>query len=392
MKTILFGAFGRHNFGDMLFPHIFEKLIHKNSLDLDIEFCDVLSRDMSKSGGHQVKAISDFFDYTKSINVIMVGGEVGNCSLKNSIEMFAPTSENQEQLFKLYNQNIKLAYLLEKRNFKHPNIFICNTIGGQSENAYHIIKNFEYVSIRDKYSFDKYTEYSDAQKNCFYYIPDSVILLRDFFENKIQDRIKISHSLIEMKNKIGNRYVAVQFKPSQVGNCIEELRKQLSRIISDLNLPIVFFCAGTAVGHDSLSFYKEMFLDCLPTAKTYFFNCENIWDICFLISKAECVLSTSLHVRIVASCYARPRITLNLMELDEKEAPQYRKTCSFINEWDSIKNSDKKMINLIDNVNESIVQNDIKSQLRHNEGLKDIFYKNSSWINQFVHEEPRKIN
>lgn len=24
MKTILYGAFGRHNFGDMLFPHVLE--------------------------------------------------------------------------------------------------------------------------------------------------------------------------------------------------------------------------------------------------------------------------------------------------------------------------------------------------------------------------------
>jgi hypothetical protein len=31
MKTILYGAFGRHNFGDMLFPHIVDNLIKEKS-------------------------------------------------------------------------------------------------------------------------------------------------------------------------------------------------------------------------------------------------------------------------------------------------------------------------------------------------------------------------
>jgi hypothetical protein len=30
MKTILYGAFGRHNFGDLLFPHIVHRLIKEN--------------------------------------------------------------------------------------------------------------------------------------------------------------------------------------------------------------------------------------------------------------------------------------------------------------------------------------------------------------------------
>ena len=47
MKTILYGAFGRHNFGDLLFPHIVHKLIKENINESEIEFCDVVSRDMT---------------------------------------------------------------------------------------------------------------------------------------------------------------------------------------------------------------------------------------------------------------------------------------------------------------------------------------------------------
>ena len=67
MKTILYGAFGRHNFGDMLFPHIVHKLIKENIDESEIEFCDVVSRNMVEFGGHNIKSIADFIDYTEAV-------------------------------------------------------------------------------------------------------------------------------------------------------------------------------------------------------------------------------------------------------------------------------------------------------------------------------------
>lgn len=382
MKTILHGAFGRHNFGDMLFPHIVDNLIKEKSSKSNLEFCDVLSRDMREYGGHNVKSISDFFDYEKELNLIYVGGQTGACRLQGSMNTFGVNDSHKSEINKLRNANIKNAYLIDKHKFKNPKMFVCNGIGGVDDGDFGVIKNFDYNSFRDKSSHLNYEGNREAlnQGTLGYYVPDSVVMLRHFFDEKIKNRLKQSDSLQNLNNLIGGNYIAVQFKPGQLGDCLDELKFQFNKIISDLNIPIVFFCAGVAHGHDSADEYKKIFDNSLPSEMVHYYDGENIWDICNLISRAECVIGTSLHVRVVASQYARPRITINLQELNGRQAPQYRKTSYFINEWDSIKNSEMKMINLFENVKESINQNNLEFQLEHNKKLQNIFLERSIWI------------
>ena len=382
MKTILHGAFGRHNFGDMLFPHIIDNLIKERSSKSNLEFCDILSRDMRESGGHNVKSISDFLDYEKELNLICVGGQTGTVPFQAAIRMFGVNGSHKSEINKLTNANIENAYLINKHKFKNPKLFVCNGIGGVKHKTFDIIKNFDYNTFRDKSSHLVYESKRKQSKQgtigC--HVPDSVVMLRHLFDEKIKSRLKQSNSLQNLNNLIGGVYIAVQFKPGQLGDCLHELKFQFNKIISDLNIPIVFFCAGVAHGHDSVDAYKKIFDDSLPSEMVHYYEGENIWDICNLISRAECVIGTSLHVRVVASQFAKPRITINLQELNGSEAPQYTKTCYFINEWDSIKNSEMKMINLFENVKESINQNNLEFQLEHNKKLQNIFLERSIWI------------
>ena len=327
MKTILYGAFGRHNFGDMLFPHIIEKLIKENSSETDLEFCDILSRDMREYGGHNVKSLSDFFDYENPLNIINVGGEVSNCSLERAIEMFSTEDIHNSQISKLQHSNLELAYIINKNKFKNPNIFVANAIGGAGELATKNLQNFNYISFRDKRS---YLEHGRENAE---HMPDSVVMLNHYFNEEVTSRLELSQSLQSLNKLIGSDYIVVQFKPSHIGKSkrnIGELKIQFQRLIHELNIPIVFFCAGTAPGHDSIEAYKEEFNDSLPKDMAYFYTGENIWDICNLISRATCVIGTSLHVRVVASQYARPRISINLKEFDKIEASQYTKTLNFM--------------------------------------------------------------
>ena len=374
MKTILHGAFGRHNFGDMLFPHIIEKLIQENSSVTDLEFCDILSRDMREYGGHNVKSISDFFDYEKELNLICVGGQTGGCRLEGAIRMFDANDSHNSQLIKLQHSNLELAYIINKNKFKNPNIFVANAIGGMAKLASKHLQNFNYISFRDKRS---YLDYGHENAE---HMPDSVVMLNHYFNKEVTSRLELSQSLQSLNKLTGNDYIAVQFKPGQLGDCVDELTKQLDQLISELNIPIVFFCAGTAPGHDSVKEYKKIFNNSLPNEMVHYYDGTNIWDICNLISRATCVIGTSLHVRVVASQYARPRITINLQELNGKQAPQYTKTCHFINDWDSIKNTEVSMVNLVEAVKESIDQNDLESQFKHNKKLQKIFLTRSTWI------------
>merc|ERR1712176_530628 len=64
-------------------------------------------------------------------------------------------------------------------------------------------------------------------------------------------------------------------------------------------------------GHDSAEFYESVRAK-VPypeRASIHIFKGENVWKNVALISKASFVVSTSLHVRIMAFIHARPRLT-----------------------------------------------------------------------------------
>ena len=56
------------------------------------------------------------------------------------------------------------------------------------------------------------------------------------------------------------------------------------------------------------------------------YEAENMWNVIGLISRADAILSTSLHVRIMALIYFKPRVTW---------CEQKRKHSRFISMWDS---------------------------------------------------------
>ena len=70
--TILFGAFDRHNFGDLLFPHIVGAMLP----DRMFIHAGLAERDMRPYGGHRVRALVSLAGEMKDelVNIIHVGG------------------------------------------------------------------------------------------------------------------------------------------------------------------------------------------------------------------------------------------------------------------------------------------------------------------------------
>jgi hypothetical protein len=90
------------------------------------------------------------------------------------------------------------------------------------------------------------------------------------------------------------------------------------------NATIVFFAAGTAPRHDSFSFYKQIAE--MMKEPSIVYEVENMWKTVALIAQAESVLSTSLHVRINAFLYLKPRLTW---------CERGKKHARFIDLWDT---------------------------------------------------------
>jgi polysaccharide pyruvyl transferase WcaK-like protein len=373
MKTLLYGAFGRHNFGDMLFPHIITKLLDKNNIDLDIEYCDLLSRDMTSMGGHNVKSITEFTDYDKEINIIHVGGETGGCGVSQALHMLHPGPSHRLEIDKIKKLELEPVYLLPKKNYSKPNYFITNAIGGVNSLASQLLKEYDYTSFRDKASYDNFKSHS-SQPNNIYLTPDSATLTRNYFDDLIKSR-NSTEPVKQLRHAIGSKYIAIQLNAKCVRRYNKQLNKVFQDIISRTNLPIVFFCAGVATNHDSVHDYKKFFSN-LPNDKVFFFESLDIWNICNVISNASFVLGTSLHVRIISQQYSRPRLSLT----------SKAKLINYIKTWDNVLDciSGKDIECIPDYISNSLINHDICSDVERTNYLEDMFVSKSTWVNLFI--------
>lgn len=363
-KTILYGAFGRYNFGDMLFPYVIEELLKQNNAKIDVEYCDILSRDMSKHGGHKVKSIVDFLDYSELINVVHVGGETSGCPMRYAITMFAP-DKNDSNIAKLKKLSDP-AYILNKSDFLKPNKFTLNSAGGFSVEACEKFKNYDHISLRDHGSFKKFVE--NKLENSTHCV-DSAILTKKFFEYTIAKRDDSDH-IADINKSVGSNYIAVQTNKGFYRQNKNLIIKCLYDIILENNLPIVFFVAGTAPGHDNFDVYREI-SKYLPKNMFHICESENCWDVCNIISNARFVLGTSLHVRILSMQYFRPRATL----------AKGSKHSGFIIDWDNIKNISVNFQNLPLYISKSLLNHDILSDMKHLDFLEKDYLCKSTWVN-----------
>lgn len=318
MKICLYGAFGRHNFGDLLFPHIIISLLNKYNSNINMDnivLCDLFERDMTIYGGHLVKSITILFDKEIS-HMILVGGQVCSCDLSFGIKMIDPDKNeiNNGIIQELKNRLESGCYILDKNIFSNKSsIFIANSIGGlytYNDNIKKRLDNYNYVSTRDSLYRGKHN-----------ISPDCAILTKELFDDKIR----------LYKDQIPNdKYIAIQCNERSIDN---NLIKNIKQISDYLKLPIYLFVAGIAPNHDSFEKYKNI-IDSIKTQYgIYIFEETNIWKICCLIANSYITIGTSLHVRIIAFVYSRIRYTICLnLDLTSKHH-------LFLCKWDNINNS-----------------------------------------------------
>lgn len=214
---------------------------------------------------------------------------------------------------------IPKSYLVQEFESNNPsNLAVVNSIGGVS-NAL--------PSCRKAIDQADFKAYRDSDPS----YPDSAVMIKDLYPNEIHNaaqlvRNELQHLGSTKDFKSSMKYIAVQHKARQMK--IESLAIELDNISKKSNATIVFFAAGTAPGHDSFAIYKEV--QAAMKEPSIVYETENVWNVLGLISQAEAILSTSLHVRIMAFLFLKPRVTWcseekhrHFIELwDAEDAPQ----------------------------------------------------------------------
>jgi hypothetical protein len=346
--TVLFGAFDRHNFGDLLFPHSVARMAGMP----DVLHAGLARRDLRAWGGHDVCAFGDLAPRSReqALNVIHVGGELLTCDAWEAAVMLA-TPERAHEV------------IVQEDEWRHDPLAWAKAVLGTEARAPYVISPASYPQVRlnsisfhavggvdldrrdpalraeilDKLSSAHHISVRDRLTQAHLraagieaaLVPDPAVMVADLFGARIRERAARG-AVKQVRDAFPNGYIALQFDASFGDDAtLDLLGREVERAAKAAGLGIVMFRAGAAPWHDNLEVYQRLAAR-LGSTPVQLFTSLHLWDICALIAYGRVYCGSSLHGRVVAMAFARPRVTI----ANENEVQQARKQTAFATTWE----------------------------------------------------------
>lgn len=326
--TIVFGAFDRHNFGDLLFPHVVSAMLPGHRLI----YAGLAARDLRLDGGHQVQALASLAATwgDRPVNIIHAGGELLTCSAWQAAVMLLPSDEVQKTIARFEHRpeaalewahrqlgcSALAPYTLQRQLFPGVCGVIYNAVGGvdldrldaaMRDEVLRNLRAADVVSVRDLSTLTQLQAAGIAGR----LMPDPAVMVAALFGSSIHQHA-LHGEPAQILSAFPQGYVAVQFSADFGDDAtLQEISAQLDQVADATGLGVVFFRAGAAPWHDDLQCYQRV-MACMRMPSAAIFTSLSIWDICALIAHSRVYCGSSLHGRIVAMAYALPRINLLL--------------------------------------------------------------------------------
>lgn len=325
-ETVLFGAFDRHNLGDILFPHIVARMLP----DRRLRFAGLAENDLRQYGGHRVEAICTLAGACRdrTIDLVHVGGELLTCDAWEASVMLSSAQRVKSVIhqrgtwlrtpLEWANEQLgvptRAPYVVPRERFTHIRNLAFNAIGGveldrcehrMRDEVIGTLKRASDVTVRDAVTL-KWLEAEDIPVRL---LPDPVVMVAELFGNAIHTRAA-SGPVSPIRRQCPNGYIAVQFS-TDFGDdrTLDEIAVQLDAAATSNGLGVVFFRAGIAPWHDDLEVFERT-RSRMKTPRVHRFDSPNVWDICALIAGSSVYCGSSLHGRIVATAFALPRVNV----------------------------------------------------------------------------------
>ncbi len=328
--VIVFGAFDRHNFGDLLFPHIVSALLPGQPLI----FAGLVERDLRQWGGHRVRALPTVLRSWQGPAPIVLhaGGELLTCNAWEAAIMLQPHVFAQTVIDRLHGQADRqdawaanylhigdgAPYLANAAYFPQGTRILYNAVGGvdldiKSEKFLDEVTaklhGADFVGVRDKISLSHLQQAGVPAL----LMPDPAALTRRVCGLQIAGRAT-QGDVASVRAVFPQGYVAVQCSADFGDDAtLDILEDQLRRISLETGLGIVLFRAGLAPWHDEQEVYERLAIH-FSRDDVRVFQSAYLWDICALIASSRAYCGSSLHGRIVAMSYGLPRV--NLVQAD----------------------------------------------------------------------------
>lgn len=323
---ILFGAFDRHNFGDLLFPHVAAALLPGREL----RFAGLAQRDLRPYGGHNVQALAPLAaDWDRGpATLIHVGGEILSCSAWQAAVMLLPPEDVQPTLAYLAARpeektawvqrmvgSAALAPYTVARQLSPPlsRVLYCGVGGVDLEacapalraEVLAKLRAADAVRVRDTQTLAHLRKAGIPAR----LLPDPAVMVAELFGTPIRQRAT-DGEVAQVLRTLSPGYLAVQFSADFGDDAtLTTIARQLDQSAARTGLGIVLFRAGAAPWHDDLADLRRVAAR-MHSPAVQVFESLNVWDICALIAHSRGYCGSSLHGRIVAMAYALPRVNL----------------------------------------------------------------------------------
>jgi hypothetical protein len=341
---IVFGAFDRHNFGDLLFPHVAAALLP----DRELLFAGVARRDLRSCGGHAVAAIGEVAEGwgERPVDLLHAGGEILTVDAWQAAVMLLPP-EDVAGVIGLYRddpaaglawardylgRDACAAYVVPRRLFRRPRRWLFAGVGGVGlercdprlgAEVGATLRASDFVGVRDGPTAAALRAAGVAAR----LMPDPAVLAAELFGERIRTH-GAGGEPAAVRAAFPQGYVALQFS-ADFGDAttLALISAQLDRVAAATGFGIVLFRAGAAPWHDDLDAYRRAASRMLTSARL--FESLNPWDVCALIAGSRGYCGSSLHGRILALAYGLPRVSL------VAAGGRPGKLEAFVDTWDS---------------------------------------------------------
>lgn len=344
--VILFGAFDRHNFGDLLFPHVVAALLP----DRELKFAGLADRDLRAHGGHRVGALPRVVEDLdgRPATLIHAGGELLTCDAWQAAVMLstpdhardivarldARPSERREWARRMLGTDSLAPYTVSRKQFAGIASVLYHAVGGVElrhgaaalrEEVLGRLAAADDLSVRDTQTQAQLEAAGIAAR----LVPDPAVMTAELFGARIRRRAD-DGEVAQTLRAFPRGYVAVQFSADFGDDAtLAGIAAQFDRVAASTGCGVVFFRAGAAPWHDDLDCYRRTAARMRTTAVSVFGSLD-LWDICALIAGSRGYCGSSLHGRILAMAFALPRV--NLRHPGGAERPT--KQSAFAATWD----------------------------------------------------------
>ena len=343
--TILLGAFDRHNFGDLLFPHLAAALLP----GCQLIFAGLAERDLRPFGGHRTHALARLAAELGNtpVRLIHVGGEILTCEAWHAALMLQPAAAVPALVARLdahpaerlawARSTLGLAslapYVAGRRLFPRAQLIHAGIGGANLQHSppplraevFEALHEADAVGVRDRQTLG----HLHAAGIPAHLMPDPAVLTAECFGSTIAARAARGE-VAAIGRRFPGGYLAVQFSADFGDDAtLNILAAQLTRAALASACGVVLFRAGSAPWHDDADCLQRLARR-LPGPRVQVFQSLQLWDICALIAGSRGYCGSSLHGRIVATAFARPRLTVR-----PPQASEPGKIQAYIDTWEA---------------------------------------------------------